>query len=157
MRLFRLFAALVVFTLIAPVLWAWRRRRGFTLAAALLFLGLSQVSCATLKQDLKPFPGQSAACFKAEATVSNAVGVATCVAQGGGQAMVEACFQTLGEHVGLAVLTCEGGALWLDLHHAKVVAQVTGLPTATVQANAADYLNAKGVAVSTAPSAPPAP
>lgn len=109
-----------------------------SIAAVGILAGLT--GCAALK----PVPQQTLTCVKNEASASNAVGAATCIASNSQTSALEACFLGMGERVGLDVLQCEALAIWGDLQHAKQVAAANGADTAVVQANAVAYLQAKG-------------
>jgi hypothetical protein len=107
-----------------------------------LFVALALCSCAVVK----PIPTQSLNCLETSAPGA-ATQAALCVAKGGDAATIESCFAGVGESAGVAVLECEGIAIWGDIQHAQQVAVVSGVPAPTVQANAVKYLTAKGVIV----------
>jgi hypothetical protein len=116
-------------------------------------LAVLACSCAVVK----PIPTQTLNCLENQATPA-ATQAALCVAKGGDTATIESCFVGVGESQGVAILECEGIAIWGDIQHAQQVSFASGVPTPTVQANAVKYLTAKGVIVvvpSAAPTAPP--
>ena len=107
-----------------------------------ILAALALCSCAVVK----PIPTQTLNCLETAApgAVTQA---AMCIAKGGDSATLESRFLGIGESQGLAVLECEGIAIWGDIQHAQTVAAATSVPVATVQANAVRYLTAKGVIV----------
>lgn len=107
-----------------------------------LFAALALCSCAVVK----PIPTQTLNCLETAAPGA-ATQAAMCIARGGDTATLESCFLGIGESQGLAILECEGIAIWGDVQHAQTVAAATATPVATVQANAVKYLTAKGVIV----------
>ncbi len=123
---------------------------------ALLCLVVPFLGCA----NLQPLPQQSLNCLKAEFTPSSFASAATCLATLPAIPATEACLASVGIADTATLLSCEATAIASDKGHAQNVAAANSVPVETVQANAASYLQAKGVAVTvSAPvvTAPPNP
>lgn len=127
------------------------------LLAVVAFLGLTQTSCAVVR----PIPGQTLTCIKAELTPANFAAAGQCIASNPALPAIEACLGSLAVADGISLGICEANAIASDVNHARQVAMVAGADPVRVQATAQAYLQAKGVAVTvqapTPATSPPSP
>lgn len=106
---------------------------------------------------LKPLPAQSLTCLHDDFTSVAFSQAALCIATLPAIPAAELCFEAAGVKDAISLGMCEATAIAVDVGHAHQVADAAGVPTVTVQARAALYLQARGVTVQVATSAPTAP